>query len=141
MIANWVAGALFAKLNEQNQTLSESQLTPEAFAQLMDLISEERVNAAGARQILEALFDVQKSPAELMQELGLEQVSAVEDILAKITKLIEENPDQVSAYQGGREELLNWFFGQVMVAFQGKANPKIVRETLQSEFAKFKPGD
>jgi Asp-tRNA(Asn)/Glu-tRNA(Gln) amidotransferase B subunit len=30
----------------------------------------------------------------------------------------------------GKEELSRWFFGQVMRAAQGRANPKVVQEVL-----------
>ena len=46
-------------------------------------------------------------------------------------KVIETNPDQVSAYKNGKDKLFGFFVGQVMKETQGKANPKSVNEILR----------
>ena len=55
-----------------------------------------------------------------------------------IEAVLDENPEQVAAYLGGKESLLNWFFGQVMRAAKGQANPQIVREMLNQQLARRK---
>ena len=135
-VANWITGALFARLNDKGLLIGESGVSAQRFAALMDLLGQGRINPAGARQLLDAMFASQAAPAKLMDKLGLEQVSSDEEIGAQISKLIAENPANVAAYLGGKTELLNWFFGQVMGAFSGKANPQVVREGLQAAFAK-----
>jgi len=46
-------------------------------------------------------------------------------------KIIEDNPDQVNAYKGGKDRLFGFFVGQVMKETQGKANPQSVNEILK----------
>ena len=46
-------------------------------------------------------------------------------------KVVELNPDQVTAYKGGKDKLFGFFVGQVMKETQGKANPKSVNEILK----------
>ncbi|MEN6481994.1 MAG: hypothetical protein ABFD29_07445 [Anaerolineaceae bacterium] len=40
------------------------------------------------------------------------------------------NPHELDAYLAGKENLLNFFFGQVMRSAGGKANPQMVRAEL-----------
>ena len=46
-------------------------------------------------------------------------------------KIVDSNPDQVTAYKGGKDKLFGFFVGQVMKETQGKANPKSVNEILK----------
>jgi len=46
-------------------------------------------------------------------------------------KIVESNPDQVTAYKNGKDKLFGFFVGQVMKETQGKANPKSVNEILK----------
>ena len=66
-----------------------------------------------------------------MRKKGLVQIQD-ESLLEEIAnKVIESNPDQVSAYKNGKDKLFGFFVGQVMKETQGKANPKSVNEILR----------
>ena len=52
--------------------------------------------------------------------------------------MLEDSPEQVAAYLGGKESLRGWFVGQVMRATRGKANPGIVNRVLSTELDKLK---
>ena len=43
---------------------------------------------------------------------------------------LRANPHELDAYLAGKENLLNFFFGQVMRSAGGKANPQMVRTEL-----------
>ena len=45
--------------------------------------------------------------------------------------MIAANPEQLASYLSGKEAVAQWFFGQVMAAAKGQANPKVVREALK----------
>jgi len=49
--------------------------------------------------------------------------------------VLNENPEQVAEYLGGKTGLSGWFFGQVMQATRGKANPNIVKSELELQLA------
>ena len=46
-------------------------------------------------------------------------------------KVIEAHPNEVSAYKGGKVQLLGFFVGQVMKETKGRANPKTVNELVR----------
>ena len=52
----------------------------------------------------------------------------IEDIAKRV---IEHNPDQVTAYKNGKDKLFGFFVGQIMKETQGKANPKSVNKILK----------
>ena len=56
-------------------------------------------------------------------------------IEAIIDEVIAENPDNVAAYQGGKDKLFGFFVGQVMKKSQGKANPAAVNELLKKKLS------
>ena len=67
----------------------------------------------------------------MIETKGLVQIqdeSILEDIAQKV---IQSNPDQVSAYLNGKDKLFGVFVGQIMKETQGKANPKSVNDILR----------
>ena len=67
----------------------------------------------------------------IIESKGLVQIQD-ETVLIKIAQsIIDNNPNQVAAYKGGKDKLFGFFVGQVMKETQGKANPKSVNEILK----------
>ena len=48
-----------------------------------------------------------------------------------VINILAKNPEQVKAYNNGKDKLFGFFVGQVMKATQGKANPKSVNLILK----------
>jgi aspartyl-tRNA(Asn)/glutamyl-tRNA(Gln) amidotransferase subunit B len=70
-----------------------------------------------------------------VSELGLLQVSDEAAIAQACEKVIGAEPDKVAEYRGGRDKLFGFFVGQVMKAMGGKANPKVINDTLRKKLA------
>ena len=94
------------------------------------IIQKEEINQTTGKSVLTEMLQTGKSANEIIKEKGLRQVSDSDQIATMVQAVLSENPDQVAAYLGGKDGLINWFFGQVMRAAKGKANPKIVRAEL-----------
>ena len=73
-----------------------------------------------------------RSPEKVVDEQGLAQVSDESELNQIIAAVLEENPEEVEAYRGGKEKLLQFLVGQVMKKSKGKANPKRVGELLKT---------
>ncbi|HET9437353.1 MAG TPA: Asp-tRNA(Asn)/Glu-tRNA(Gln) amidotransferase subunit GatB [Gaiellaceae bacterium] len=63
--------------------------------------------------------------------LAQEAVTDTAELEPIVERVLAENPDQVSAYRGGKEGLLGFFVGQVMKETQGKANPRVVSDLVR----------
>jgi aspartyl-tRNA(Asn)/glutamyl-tRNA(Gln) amidotransferase subunit B len=135
MVANWVTGELFGRINESGGDFTDLKVSPEALGELLKLIMDGVINNTTGKSILAAMFESGKSAAEILEARGLRQISDRDHIAEIVGAIIQENPDQVAAFLGGKEGLLNWLFGQVMRAAKGVANPQVVREELTHQLA------
>ncbi|HKL23573.1 MAG TPA: Asp-tRNA(Asn)/Glu-tRNA(Gln) amidotransferase subunit GatB [Candidatus Nanoarchaeia archaeon] len=129
--SSWLTTGLFKHLREDNLTISDVNITPENFAELITLIYQDKVNSSAGQQILEVMYKKGGDPSDIMKELGLEQIDNDEELEETIKEIIEKNPKQVEEYKAGKEALLQFFVGQTMAATKGKANPKKVIPILK----------
>ena len=131
LVAKWLVGDISALLNKDNIDIDESNLSAENFGILIERISDGTISGKIAKSVLEEVWETASDVDEIIQSKGLVQIqdeSILEDIAKKV---IESNPDQVSAYKAGKDKLFGFFVGQIMKETQGKANPKAVNEILK----------
>ena len=81
------------------------------------------------------MFDTGRPAADVVQELGLVQVSDSEALTQVVARVLARYPDEIAKYRAGKGGMLDWLMGQVMRESRGKANPNIVRELLQKALA------
>ena len=131
LVANWLVGDISALLNKDNIEIDESNLSAENFGKLIERISDNTISGKIAKSVLDEIWENGSDVDEIIESKGLVQIQD-ESLLEKIAnKVIESNPDQVSAYKNGKDKLFGFFVGQVMKETQGKANPKSVNEILR----------
>ena len=131
LVANWLVGDISALLNRDNIEIDESNLSAENFGKLIGRISDNTISGKIAKSVLEEVWENGSDVDEIIESKGLIQIQD-ESLLEEIAnKVIETNPDQVSAYKNGKDKLFGFFVGQVMKETQGKANPKSVNDILK----------
>ena len=135
---NWISGEIFSWLNQSGETVNSLKVSPQALGELLQLIEKGEINQNTGKSVLAEMLQSGQSAPEIVEAKGLRQVSDQDRITEMIEAVLDENPEQVAAYLGGKESLLNWFFGQVMRAAKGQANPQIVREMLNQQLARGK---
>lgn len=74
-----------------------------------------------------------KTPKQLVKELGLEQVSDEGAIAAIVDEVLAENPQSVADYKAGKDKAIGFLVGQVMKKSRGKANPGMVNKMLKEK--------
>jgi aspartyl-tRNA(Asn)/glutamyl-tRNA(Gln) amidotransferase subunit B len=131
LVANWLVGDISALLNKDNIEIDESNLSAENFGKLIERISDNTISGKIAKSVLDEIWENGSDVDEIIESKGLVQIQD-ESLLEEIAnKVIETNPDQVSAYKNGKDKLFGFFVGQVMKETQGKANPKSVNQILR----------
>ncbi len=130
-VANWVINNLRAKLTESQTTLADLKFKPEAIVELVNLVESKTISSAAAQQVFAEMFETGKSPATIVQEKGLAQVSDTGAIEKFCDDAIAANPSSVADYKNGKVAALNFLKGQVMKLSKGKANPNLVGEILE----------
>ena len=133
--ANWIAGDLAARFNEDKSTVAELKFKAADLADLVQRIEAGALSSAMAKQVFAAMYETGKTPAVLVQELGLTQMSDTGEVEKIIAQVIAANPGQVEQYRSGRDKVFGFFVGQVMKATGGKANPALVNELLKKKLA------
>ena len=133
LLANWLIGEISAYLNKELIEINESKLSIANVAILINRIDDQTISGKIGKAIFEEMCISGISPDEIIESQGLKQISddgAIEEI---INSVINDNPDQVEAYLGGKDKLFGFFVGQVMKLTQGKANPKTVNAILKEK--------
>lgn len=139
MAANWITGEIFSWINLAGRSFQEVTVPPAGLAELLRLAGSE-INLNTAKAVLVEMLDTGKSASQIIQERGLQQVSDTAFIAGLVHKVLDENPQELSSYLAGKETLSNWFFGQVMRAARGQANPQVLRAELERQLNARKTG-
>ena len=112
-------------------TLSDLLFQPKALLELVGLVEAKTISSAAAQQVFSEMFETGKSPATIVQEKGLAQVSDTGAIEKFCDEAIAANPNPVTDYKAGKLAALNSLKGHVMKLSKGKANPALVGEILE----------
>lgn len=133
LTCNWLMGDVFAALNRDGKTIETMALTPNHLAELIDLISDETISGKIAKDLFIKLWETGTSPMELVDKLGLRQITDTSTIERSIDSVLSLNVPKVAEYKAGKEQLFGFFVGQVMKAMQGKGNPGMINELLKKK--------
>jgi aspartyl-tRNA(Asn)/glutamyl-tRNA(Gln) amidotransferase subunit B len=133
LAANWISGDFFAALNRTGTTIETSPVSAANLGALIDLITDQTINGRIAKDVFEAMVETGKSPAEIVEEKGLRQVTDTGAIEAAVAAVLAANEDKVAEYKSGKEKLFGFFVGQTMKAMAGKGNPALVNEVIKKQ--------
>lgn len=124
-------------LNERSIDVREFSITPVRLAGLIQLREDDKISSSAMQTIFNAMLDGDKSAEKYASELNLLQVSDTGFIDSLVDDVLQQNPDKVKEFLGGKDGLLGFFIGQVMRNSKGKANPQLVRDTVLSKIKSF----
>lgn len=128
----WVTGELTSLMNAAGAGFDLSRITPKNLAALILLADAGKINQPTAKTVLAEMFSSGKSPAEIVAERGLAQLSDQAAIARLVAQILAENPAETASFRAGKTTVFNFLFGQAMRAAGGQANPQALRETLRA---------
>ncbi len=129
-VHSWIAGEFMRYLNNSGVNIEDVTLSPESFAQLIDMVTGKTISGNAGKTVLAELIQNGGDPAQIVKEKGLAQVSDENFIQEAVMKVLNDNPSEVEKYLAGKETLLQWFIGQVARATKGKADPNVTKELM-----------
>ena len=132
-VSNWLMNDVLRILRESGLRAGQLKLLPAHLAEIIQLVDEKAINTPTGKELLEKIQESGDSPRALVEREGLAQVSDSTELEGLIQTVMEENPDQVATYRGGKTTVIGWFVGQVMRKSAGKANPQMVKELLENK--------
>ncbi|GAB7564306.1 Asp-tRNA(Asn)/Glu-tRNA(Gln) amidotransferase subunit GatB [Methylobacillus methanolivorans] len=135
LVANWVMGSVSAKLNEADQSIAASPVSPELLSGLLKRIADNTISSKIAKEVFEAMWAGEGSADEIIANKGLKQVTDTGAIEAIVDEVLAANPAMVEEFKAGKEKAFNALVGQTMKASKGKANPAQVNDILKRKLA------
>jgi len=132
-VANWVLGELSAHLNSDGVLPADSEVTPRKLARLVELVEDGTISGKQAKTVFAEMVSTGEKPRQIIERLGMEQVSDSAAIESVVDAVLTANPDEVAGYRGGKTGLMGFFVGQVMREMRGQANPAVVNEVLRAK--------
>jgi aspartyl-tRNA(Asn)/glutamyl-tRNA(Gln) amidotransferase subunit B len=133
LAANWLITNLFAVLNKQGRSISDSPIAADDLGALLDLMSANRISGRQAKEVFEVMAETGGKPEAIVAERGLSQITDEAAIEAAVDAAIAANPAQVEQFRAGNDKVLGWLVGQIMKATKGKANPPQVNALLRKK--------
>lgn len=133
LVTNWIAGDLSAFLNKAHLPIKQSPIKPAALSALLMRIEDSTISNSIAKTVFEAMWEDLGSPDEIIAQKGLQQITDNSALESLVDEIIQNNPEQVAQYRGGKDKLFSFFVGQAMKATRGKANPKQLTGILKEK--------
>lgn len=128
---NYLMGDITAYLKEKKLNVTDTKLTPEGLAELVDLIDKGTISNNIGKQIITTILETGESAKAIVEKQGLSVISDDGAIREIAQKVVDSNPEQVELYRGGRDKLFGFFVGQVMKETKGRANPQMINDILK----------
>ena len=133
---NFLMKEIAAYMKEEKVTIEETKLTPESFAELINLVTSGSISNNIGKQIVITLLKEGGSAKAIVEKQGLSVISDESSLQTIIDKVLSENPSQVTLYKGGKDKLFGFFVGQVMKETKGRANPQLLNKLLKAALDK-----
>ncbi len=131
-VGNWIANDLLRELGAAKLPLADSRITPANLAALVRLIDAGTLLNAAAKEVFTAMFATGEGPGAIVARLGLTAAPTdAGELETWCRDSIAANPKALAEFKTGKDSAINAFKGPIMKAAKGKANPKLVDETLR----------
>jgi aspartyl-tRNA(Asn)/glutamyl-tRNA(Gln) amidotransferase subunit B len=135
LATTWIMGDFFASLNKLQKSISNSPITVENLASLLNLIKTNIISGRIAKEVFEMMLLDKRDPKIIVEEKGLIQQTDVKVIEKIIDKVLMDNQDKVTEYKSGKVKLFGFFVGSVIKESKGKANPGVVNDLLKKKLS------
>jgi aspartyl-tRNA(Asn)/glutamyl-tRNA(Gln) amidotransferase subunit B len=132
-VANWLTGDFARLLNATNQDIEDSQVTPQALADLIALQESGVISGKTAKDVFEQMFQTGRDAKAIVEEQGLGQIEGGDEVALAADAAIAANQKAVADYRGGKEEAIKFLVGQVMKETRGRAKPDAVTAILKEK--------
>ncbi len=133
--ANWVSVNVIGELNKENISIKDFYLIPEMLKQITDAINSGTLSSKQAKEVFFKAIEEKKEPKNYISKENA-QISDRDELTKIICEILDNSSTQIEQYKSGRDNIFDYFVGQVMKNTRGKANPVITKEILHAELDK-----
>ncbi len=130
-VANYLINETLALISD----VADIPIPPEYFTELANLVEEGKINNRQAKEVLGLMLAEKKTPAALVAEKGMAQLSDTAALEKICDEALAANPKGVADYKSGKLSAINSIKGFVMKATKGQANPQVINDLLEKKLA------
>jgi len=128
----WLTVELQSRL-KGGLSLLTSPANSKTMGQLVNRIDDQTISGKAAKEVLDYLMENDSSVDDVIEKLGLKQMTDTGAIESMCDEIIAANEDKAEQYRAGKDKLIGFFVGQVMKASNGTASPQTVNEILKAK--------
>ena len=133
LCVTWLCVELLGRL-KNGVTIENSPVNSTKMIELLGRIEDGTISANAAKKVLDELITNQSASVdEIIEKLGLKQVSDDGAIVAIAEAVLAANAEKVAEFKAGKDKLFGFFVGQVMKEGKGAFNPAKVNEILKAK--------
>lgn len=132
--SNIITSFLLGYLNKNILTISDVDITPKDFSEIIKLMTEGKISNKQVKDIFTKALDTGKNVVDIAKEEGT-QISDKEEIRKIINEVFNENSKVVEDYKNGKN-VNGFIMGLIMKKTGGKVNPGVTNMVLREELEK-----
>jgi len=133
LTTNYLISDLSGLLKGMSVEDAKFKITAENFAELINLIADNKISTPAAKSLLRKMFETGGDPSQIIDEEDLAQVFDEASIQKIAKEILTKNPKAVDDYKKGKPNALQFLLGQMMAKTKGAVNPKTAQKALEKE--------
>lgn len=138
LISKLMLGEVSRCINNSNSDISEAKFKPHDIAKIAELLSNNIISNAAAKEIISVMFHQGGNPEEIARTNGF-IMSNDDTAVSEAAELVfKENEKLVTQYKNGEEKLFGFIMGQVIRKCGKSANPALIRKILEHKLKETK---
>ena len=135
-VNNWIISDISRILNETEMEPIQIPFDAKQLGKLVVLIDKGTISSSIGKKVLVELFENPRDPEDIIKEKGWIQISDEGAIKEVVLKILENNPQSIADYKGGKDKALGFLVGQAKKETKGKANPQMLNKMFLEELNK-----
>lgn len=129
LASNWFRRDIIEACNNQDIDFDDIKATSKSIIELIKLVKENKLNQSHAKEILEKLVKKDFSIKDYIKKHNLKSLTT--DLDKYCEEAIKESAKAIKEYKSGQKKAINSIVGKVMKKTKGKANPGLVKKTIE----------
>ena len=141
LASNWIQQDVLRTIKEKKLSLADFPVRPDELAELINRVKRSELNTNQGREVLGRMIETGEAAEAIIAKGGYQMVSDRDAIAAAVDAAIAANPQAIEELKKGKkkpEAVKGFLRGQVMKQTNGKANPALVGELLETKLADLK---
>lgn len=134
--ANWILGELTAIQKTQPSPTQKPSISAKQLALLIARVKDGTISSNTGKELLRTLWERDIDIDDVIKTHDMSQISDSDQVELWTKTVLDENRELIPKLLKGEKKLYEFFIGTVMKKSRGKANPRLVRQSLERQMLK-----